>query len=281
MFKSIKDTVKLNNGVEMPVLGFGVFKIEDIEETKNSVLEALNVGYRSIDTAFFYENESGVADAVEQSGIPREQIFITTKLWNFDHGYDNALKAFDKSMANLRLDYLDLYLIHWPLPKNNKFIETWRALETIYKEKRVRAIGVSNFTQAHLERLLQETDIVPAVDQVEYHPYMQQDDLLAYLTEKGIYLEAWSPLSRGKVITDPVICAIAEKYGKQPAQVVLRWEIQKNIIVIPKSVKPERIESNADIFDFELADDDMEALNALHTNSRTGPDPDDFEKDAK
>jgi 2,5-diketo-D-gluconate reductase A len=268
--------VTLNNGVSMPQLGFGVFQVPD-EETAQAVSEALRAGYRSIDTAKIYGNESGVAQAVRESGIPREELFVTTKVWNDDQGYDEALRAFDASMDRLGLDYLDLYLIHWPAPSAGRYVETWRALEKLLADGRVRAIGVSNFQPAHLRRLFEETGTVPAVNQIELHPYLQQAELRALHAERGIVTEAWSPLAKGgELLADPVVTALAEQYGRTPAQVVLRWHLQLGNVVIPKSVTPARIRENLDVFGFELSRQDLAALGTLERGHRTGPDPDRF-----
>lgn len=268
--------VTLNNGSRMPQLGFGVYKVPH-DETQGVVASALEAGYRSIDTAALYRNEEGTGRAVAASGIPREELFVTTKLWNTDHGHDAALRAFDASLSKLGLEYVDLYLIHWPLPARDLFVETWRALEKVHAEGRARAIGVSNFHAAHLRRLTEETDIVPAVNQIELHPRLPQRELRGIDAGLGIATEAWSPLGRGNgVLEDPAVTGIAEKYGRSPAQVVLRWHLQLGNIVIPKSVTPSRIRENLDVFGFELDADDMVAVQALETGARVGPDPDTF-----
>jgi diketogulonate reductase-like aldo/keto reductase len=266
-------TIRLNNGVEMPQLGLGVYKAKEGEEVKNAVRWAIEAGYRHIDTAALYENETGVGEAIRESGVPREEIFVTTKVWNTDQGYEKTLKAFETSRKKLGFDYVDLYLVHWP--GRDKFVDTYRALEKLLAEGLVRAIGVSNFKEHHLERLLQETDIVPAVNQVEFHPRLQQKSLHAYCKAKGIALEAWAPLMKGN-LDHPVLLRLAEKYGKTPAQVVLRWHIQLGVIAIPKSVRRERIVSNADIFDFELTAEEMADIGAMDENHRYGMDPDEF-----
>ncbi|MFB6817540.1 aldo/keto reductase [Streptomyces sp. NPDC056347] len=268
-------TVKLNNGVEIPQLGFGVFQVPD-EETTTAVASALQAGYRSIDTAAIYGNEAGVGRALAESGIPRQDLFITTKLWNTDQGYDATLRAFDTSLAKLGLDHVDLYLIHWPTPARDLYTDTWKALETLAADGRIRAAGVSNFQPAHLQRLLDTSDLVPAVNQIELHPGLQQTELRAFHAEHAIATEAWSPLAQGAVLTDPAITTIAERTGKSPAQVVLRWHLQLGNIVIPKSVTPARIRQNLDVFDFTLTDDDMTAITATDRNLRTGPNPDEF-----
>ncbi|WP_067171740.1 aldo/keto reductase [Microtetraspora niveoalba] len=267
------NTITLNNGVTMPQLGFGVWQVPD-DEAEHAVSAALAAGYRSIDTAKLYQNEAGVGRAVRESGIPRDELFVTTKLWNDEHGYDRALRAFDASMERLGLDVLDLYLIHWPAPAQNKYVETWKALEKLYADGRVRAIGVSNFTVQALDRLLDEAEVVPAVNQIELHPQFAQDALRAYDSAHGIATEAWSPLGQGKGLLDePVLTRIAAKHGRSPAQVVLRWHIQLGNIVIPKSVTPERIRENIDVFGFELDPGDMTEIAAMDADRRLGPDP--------
>lgn len=260
----------------MPQLGFGVWQVPD-EEATPAVKKALEVGYRSIDTAMIYKNEVGVGKALEESGIPRDELFITTKVWNSDHGYDNALKAFDASLDRLGLDYVDLYLVHWPTPKFDQYIDTYKALEKIYQDGRAKAIGVCNFDIEHLERLLNECEIVPVVNQVERHPYFQQQELHDYCKKHNIVLEAYSPLMNGKdVLNDQTIKEIAQRYGKTPAQVILRWHLQTGAIAIPKSVTPSRIEENFNVFDFELSAEDMEKVAALDKNLRIGAVPNEF-----
>lgn len=266
----------LANGVGLPQLGFGTFQVPP-GETAKAVRTALEAGYRSIDTARLYRNEAAVGEAVRDCGLPREELFITTKLWNTDQGHDRTLRAFDTSLAELGLDYLDLYLIHWPATKRAAYVDSWRALEKLYADGRVRAIGVSNFQISHLRRLAEASDLVPAVNQVELHPYLTQPDLRAYHAEHGIVTEAWSPLAQGALLDDPMITTLAEKYGKSPAQVVLRWHLQLGTVAIPKSVTPWRIRENLDIFDFELASDDVAAIGDLDAGHRTGPDPDVFD----
>ncbi len=266
--------ITLNNGVEMPQLGYGVFKVPN-DETEAAVTAAIEAGYRSIDTATLYGNEAGVGAAVAKSGLPRADLFVTTKLWNDDQGYDPTMRAFDKSLDLLGLEYLDLYLIHWPTPKRDRYVETWRAFEKLSADGRVRAIGVSNFQPAHLKRLVDETGTVPAVNQVELHPYLTQEAVRAANAELGIATEAWSPLARGgDLLREPAVTALASRYGRTGAQVVLRWHLQLGNIVIPKSVTPSRIAENVAVFDFELTDDDMASLSALERGHRTGPDPD-------
>ncbi|MDX6366786.1 MAG: 2,5-diketo-D-gluconate reductase [Nocardioidaceae bacterium] len=269
-------TTTLNNGVQIPVLGFGVFQIPP-DETAAAVSSALDSGYRLVDTAAGYGNERGVGEAVRRSGIPRDEIFVTTKLANSDHGYDNAMRAFDTSLSELGFETVDLYLVHWPLPAHDLYVETWRALQKLTEDGRARAIGVSNFTPEHLRRLLDETDVVPAVNQVELHPYLQQADLRAFHARHDIVTEAWSPLGQGKALLgDPTLVALADRVQRTTAQVVLRWHLQLGNVVIPKSVTPERIAANIDVFDFTLSDDDMSTLGALETGERMGPDPDTF-----
>lgn len=266
--------VMLNNGVQMPQLGLGVYRAEEGKEVENAVSVALEAGYRSIDTAVFYGNEAGVGRAVRDSEIPRNELFITTKVWNDRQGYEETLRAFEESREKLGLEVVDLYLIHWPV--SGKYKETWRALEKLYDDGSVRAIGVSNFNCSHLEDLLQDARYVPQVNQVEFHPYLVQNDLLTYCREKGIQLESWRPLTRGDVFVEPVIQKISQKYEKTPAQVVLRWHLQHGLVTIPKSVTPARIRENADLFDFSLTADEVRAIDGLNQNRRFGPDPADF-----
>ena len=268
--------IRLNNGISMPQLGFGVFQVPNTE-TEQAVTTALEAGYRSIDTAAAYGNEEGVAAAIAKSGIPRDELFITTKLWNDAHGYDNALRACDESMRKLGLDQLDLYLIHWPAPKRDLYVETWRAFEKLLADGRVKAIGVSNFQPAHLRRLTDETGTVPAVNQIELHPYLTQAELRDVHARHDIATEAWSPLAKGgDLLSEPLLTGLADKYGRTPAQVVLRWHLQLGNVVIPKSVTPSRVAENLAVFDFELAEDDMASLSGLDRGLRTGPDPDAF-----
>ncbi|MGV9776363.1 aldo/keto reductase [Streptosporangium sp. NPDC003464] len=275
MALSALSTVKLNNGVKIPQLGFGVFQVPD-DQTTSAVTAALQAGYRSIDTAAIYGNEAGVGRALASSGLPREELFVTTKLWNADQGHDATLRAFDASLAKLGLDYLDLYLIHWPIPARDLYLDSWRAVERLVQEGRIRAAGVSNFQPAHLKRLLDSSALVPAVNQVELHPGLQQTALRAFHAEHDIATEAWSPLAQGAVLDDPVITAIAGRTGRSPAQVVLRWHLQLGNIVIPKSVTPARIHQNLDVFDFQLTDEDMAAIATTDRDLRTGPHPDRF-----
>ncbi|MED3667271.1 aldo/keto reductase [Geobacillus stearothermophilus] len=271
---SLQDCAVLHNGVQMPWVGLGVYKVKEGEEVKSAVRTALEIGYRHIDTAAFYENEEGVGQAIRESGIPREQVFVTTKVWNTDQGYETTLKAFDASLKKLGFDYVDLYLVHWPV--KGKYKETYKALEKLYKDGYVRAIGVSNFQIHHLQDVLADCEIKPMVNQVEYHPRLTQKELQAFCRENDIQLEAWSPLMRGEILTEPTIVEIGKKYGKTPAQVVLRWDLQHGVVTIPKSVTPARIKENADIFDFSLTDEEMKQIDALNLNKRVGPDPDNF-----
>jgi 2,5-diketo-D-gluconate reductase A len=266
----------LNNGVEMPQLGFGVWQVPD-DEAERAVAVALETGYRSIDTAAIYGNEEGTGRAIAASGVPREDIFVTTKLWNADHGYDSTLRAFDTSLARLGLDHVDLYLIHWPTPARDKYVDTYKAFEKLHADGRVRAIGVSNFEPEHLRRLIAETSVIPAVDQIELHPHLQQHAAREYHAEQGIATEAWSPLGSGKGLLEvPAIVAIAQKHGRSPAQVVLRWHLQLGNIVIPKSVTPSRIRENIEVFDFSLDTEDLAAISALNEDRRLGLDPSTF-----
>jgi methylglyoxal/glyoxal reductase len=275
MPNSLQDTTTLHNGVKMPWFGLGVFKVQEGSEVIESVKAAIKNGYKSIDTAAIYKNEEGVGQAIKESGVPREELFITTKVWNSDQGYESTLQAFETSLEKLGLDYLDLYLIHWP--GKNKYKETWKALEKLYKDGRVRAIGVSNFKVHHLQDLISDADIKPMVNQVEYHPHLTQKDLLEYCQSEGIQLEAWSPLKQGELLSDPTIMELAEKHQKSAAQIILRWDLQNKVVTIPKSIKEQRIIENANIFDFELSSEDMAKIDALNKDERVGPDPDDFE----
>ncbi|MCX5395071.1 aldo/keto reductase [Streptomyces sp. NBC_00094] len=268
-------TVTLNNGVEIPQLGFGVFQVAD-DATTAAVTSALEAGYRSIDTAAIYGNEAGVGRALGASGLAREELFVTTKLWNADQGYDATLRAFDDSLAKLELDYVDLYLIHWPAPSRDLYRDSWRALERLATEGRIRAAGVSNFQPEHLRRLMDGSALTPAVNQIELHPALQQSELRAFHGEHRIATEAWSPLAQGAVLDDPAITSIAAAHGKSPAQVVIRWHLQLGNVVIPKSVTPARIRANVDVFDFVLTDEEMAAIAGLDRGLRTGPHPDEL-----
>ena len=270
-------SITLNNGIAMPQLGFGVWQIED-DQAFTTVGQALEAGYRSIDTAAIYGNEAGTGKALAASGIPREELFVTTKLWNSDQGYDATLRAFDTSLGKLGLEYVDLYLIHWPLPSRDTYVDTYKALEKIYADGRAKAIGVSNFLPGHLERLLGETSVVPAVNQIELHPQLPQAESRAFHARHHIVTEAWSPLGQGKgLLEHPTIAGLAAKHGKTPAQVVLRWHLQLGNVVIPKSATPSRIAENIDVFGFELDDTDLAALAGLDSGTRLGPDPATFD----
>ena len=269
--------IMLNNGNEIPQFGFGVFLVKPAD-TEAAVATALEVGYRHIDTAQGYGNEKEVGEAIARSGLDRSDVYITTKLGNGAHRPDDARRAFDASLKALGSDYVDLFLIHWPLPTryDGDYVSTWQTLEEFYRDGRAKSIGVSNFQPHHLRRLHQECEVTPAVDQIEVSPYLTQDDVRGFCAEHQIAIEGWSPLARGHVLTDPTVVAIAESVGKTPAQVVLRWHIQRGDIVFPKSITPARIRENFDIFDFELSGEDHEAITALNRNERTGPDPDTF-----
>lgn len=271
--QTFTDGPTLNDGVKMPWLGLGVWKTKEGEEVIQSVKSAIAAGYRSIDTAAIYGNEEGVGQAIRESGVSREELFITTKVWNDDQGYEKTLQAFETSRKKLGLDIVDLYLVHWP--GKDKYLDTWKALIHLQKEGLVRSIGVSNFQIRHLQHIIEDTGVVPVVNQVELHPLLSQKELLGFARENQIVLEAWSPLMQGN-LDQPVLAQIAEKYGKTTAQVILRWDIQNGVIVIPKSVKEHRIRENADIFDFELSAEDMAAIDGLNQNKRFGSNPDEF-----
>jgi methylglyoxal/glyoxal reductase len=270
----ITGTVKLNNGVQMPYFGLGVFKTKDGKEVVDSIRHAIANGYRLIDTAALYGNEKGVGQAVRDAGIPRKDLFVTSKVWNNQQGYESTLKAFDHSMKRLGLDYLDLFLIHWPVKE--KYKETWKALERLSNEGYIRSIGVSNFLQHHLEDLMSSSATVPAVNQIEFHPRLVQQSLLDFCTEKKIQVEAWSPLMQGAVFKIEVLQQLAARYGKTVAQVVLRWNLQKDVVTIPKSVNPSRIKENAGIFDFSISTEDIATIDNLDQHQRVGADPDNF-----
>ncbi len=271
----IKGSVTLHNGVEMPYFGLGVYLSKDGSEVINAVKWAIQSGYRHIDTAAVYDNEEGVGEGIRASGIPREDIFLVSKVWNSEQGYDSTLKAFETSLKKLNTEYLDLYLIHWP--EKGKYKETWRALEELYKQKRIRAIGVSNFLQHHLEDLMTDASIVPMVNQMEFHPYLVQQDLLDFCKANKIQYEAWSPLMQGRIFDMDVFKEMAGKYKKTIAQLVLRWDLQKGVVTIPKSSKKQRIIDNAAIFDFSISKEDMAVLDGLDKGKRFGPDPDNFD----
>lgn len=276
MANHLAEGTTLSNGVKMPRVGLGVWKSKEGSEVENAVKAAIKAGYRSIDTAAVYGNETGVGQALQECGVPREELFITTKVWNADQGYDSTLQAFETSLNKLGLEYIDLYLIHWPV--KGKYKDTWRALEKLYKEERVRAIGVSNFQPHHLDDLMADSEIKPMVNQVEFHPLLNQKELRAFCQKHGIQMEAWSPLGQGgELLKHPVLTEIGDKYGKTAAQVILRWDLQHEIVTIPKSVHEERIIQNADIFDFTLSAEDMERIDALNEDKRIGPDPDNFD----
>jgi 2,5-diketo-D-gluconate reductase A len=269
-------TIRLNNGVEIPQLGFGVYQVPP-EDTADAVSTALEIGYRHIDTAEMYGNEKGVGEAVARSGIDRGEVFVTSKLNNGFHRRDDALRAFDQSLGDLGFDYLDLFLVHWPLPGIDvDYVETWKAMEEVYASGRCRAIGVSNFQAHHLRRLFSETEVRPAVNQIEVHPYLAQEELRAFDADHEVVTEAWSPIAQGKVLDDPVVQRVAERHGRTPAQVVLRWHVQRGDVVFPKSVSRERMQENFALFDFDLDGDAMGDLSALDRGERTGPDPDTF-----
>lgn len=274
MFLNIQSTKTLTNGIKMPRFGLGVYKMTERDETLQAIDKALKVGYRAIDTASLYGNEVEVGEAIRHSGIKREDIFVTTKVWNTDQGYDATLRAFEVSLKKLNMDYLDLYLTHWAVPET--FEDTYRAIERLYDEKLIRATGVSNHHEHHLQKLSSKANIAPMVNQVELHPYLQQDALKAFCAEHGIAVTAWSPLGRGGVLDNPTILKIAQEIGKTAAQVVLRWHLQKDTLIIPKSVTASRIEENAQIYDFELTQAQMDKMTTLNRNHRFGQDPDNF-----
>ncbi|MCI0157870.1 aldo/keto reductase [Leifsonia shinshuensis] len=267
--------IALNDGSAIPQLGFGVYKIPE-DETVAAVLTALEAGYRHIDTASFYENERGVGEAVRRSGLGRDEVYVTTKVWWTENGYDSTLRSFDASLERLGFESVDLFFIHWPAPAHNRYVESWRALERLQAEGRVRSIGVANFHIHHLQRLSTETGTIPAVNQVELHPWLPQEEVRTYDAAQGIVTEAWSPLARGRVLDDPVLAGLAAKHDVTPAQVVIRWQLQLGNVVIPKSSTPERIRQNLDVFDFELDADDFAAIASLESGERTGKDPDDL-----
>lgn len=272
---TINDTATLNNGVEMPLLGLGVFRSQEGDEVKNAIQYALDAGYRHVDTAKIYANERGVGQAVADSGIKRDEIFVTTKVWNSDQGYDKTLKACDNSLKRLGMDYVDLFLIHWPV--KGKYKETWGAMEKIYEQGKARAIGISNFLPHHIEDILTVANVVPMVNQVEFHVHLQQPALQEKCKEHGIILEAWSPIKKGRLGEETVLLDIGQKYGVSPYQVALRWIIQKGHVAIPKSVRKERIEANADLYGFDLSEEDLARIDGMDRGERVGPDPDNFD----
>jgi len=278
MMNNLQDRVKLNNGVDIPWIGLGVFKVQDGNEVVGAVKAAIKNGYRSIDTAAAYKNEEGVGkgirEGLKENGLSREDLFITSKVWNADQGYESTLAAYENSLKKLGLDYLDLYIIHWPVV--GKYKDTWKALETIYNEKKVRAIGVSNFHVHHLKDLLQTASVVPAIDQVEFHPRLAQKELRQFCKDKGIQFEAWSPLMQGGLFDNAILKKIAEKHGKSVAQVIIRWDLQNGVVTIPKSTKEHRIIENSNVFDFNLTKEDLEEIDSINEDRRVGSDPDNF-----
>ena len=271
----INGTFKLYNNVEMSYLGLGTYQADSEQEVVDAIKYALEIGYRHIDTASIYKNEEGVGRGISESAVERNELFVVSKVWNADQGYESTLKAFEASLKRLNLNYLDLYLIHWPVA--GKYKDTWRALEKLYKDKRIRAIGVSNFMQHHLEDLLETAEIVPMVNQMEFHPYLVQQSLIDFCNSKEIQYEAWSPFMRGKLLELDFCDELAEKYKKSAAQIILRWNLQKGVVTIPKSVHEKRIKSNAEIFDFELSENDMAYLDSFDRGQRSGPDPDNYD----
>lgn len=279
MTRNLQDTTTLHNGVKMPWFGLGVFRVEEGPELVNAVRTAIIEGYRSIDTAAIYGNEEGVGQGIreglKEAGITREELFVTSKVWNADLGYESTIAAYETSLKKLGLDYLDLYLIHWPV--EGKYKDAWKALETLYNEGKVKAIGVSNFHVHHLQDLLKDAEVKPMVDQVEFHPRLTQKELRSFCQEQGIQLEAWSPLMAGQLLEDETLKEIADKYSKSIAQVILRWDLQNGVVTIPKSTKEQRIVENSSVFDFVLSNEDMEKIEDMNENHRVGPDPDNFD----
>lgn len=279
MTQNVQSRTRLNNGIEMPWMGLGVFKVEEGTELVEAVKAAVKHGYRSIDTAAVYANETsvgqGIREALAETGLKREDLFVTSKVWNADLGYESTLAAYETSLKKLDLEYLDLYLIHWPVA--GKYKDAWRALEKLYKDGRVKAIGVSNFQVHHLEDLMNDTEIIPVVNQVEFHPLLNQKELRDFTKKHNIQLEAWSPLMQGELLGHPLLKEIADKYGKSIAQVILRWDLQHGVVTIPKSTKEHRIVENASLFDFELSPEDMDRIDSLNEDRRVGPDPDNFD----
>ncbi|MBQ4805040.1 aldo/keto reductase [Aquimarina sp. MMG015] len=270
----IKGTFRLHNGIEMPYFGLGVYLSDNDKEVIDAVQWALEEGYRHIDTASIYKNEEGVGTAILNSSVPRDEIFVVSKVWNADQGYESTLKAFEKSLQRLQLNYLDLYLIHWPV--KGKYIETWEALEKLYKDGVIKAIGVSNFLEHHLENLMETSEIKPMVNQMEFHPHLVQQDLIDFCNKHHIQYEAWSPMMQGKIFELSILDNLSKKYNKTAAQIVLRWNLQKGVITIPKSSKKHRIIDNANLFDFELSKEDINYIDSLDKHQRLGPDPDNF-----
>lgn len=271
---NLQSTKKLANGTEMPYLGLGVYKMTDRDETLQAITTALDLGYRAIDTAALYYNEEEVGEAIRHSSLPREDIFVTTKVWNSDQGYDNTLRAFETSLKKLDVDYVDLYLTHWPV--EHKYVDTYRAIERLYEEKLIRVTGVSNHHEHHLKEILATCNVAPMVNQVEAHPYLSQEPLRAFCAQQQIAVTAWSPLGRGNVLNDETIIRIADEYNVSPAQIILRWHLQNDVIIIPKSVTASRIKENSELYHFELTNETMQQLNALHRNERFGQNPDNF-----
>lgn len=271
---NINSKITLHNGVKMPVLGLGVYKAKDGQEVIDAIHYAFNAGYRHIDTASFYDNEEGVGVAIRKSSVSREEIFITTKVWNDDHGFETTLAAFEASRKKLQLDYIDLYLIHWPVP--GKYLETWKALEKLYKEGKVKAIGVCNCMEHHLQDIMENSEIKPMLLQNEFHPRLIQQELLDFCKENGILYEGWSPLMRGQILNNETLERLADKHHKSIAQITLRWNLQKGVVAIPKSVHKDRIEENADIFNFSLSEEEMDLIDSLDREERTGAHPDHF-----
>ncbi|MBH9966566.1 aldo/keto reductase [Bacillus sp. V3] len=275
MLKNLQSKKTLHNGIEIPYVGLGVYQMKDPSETVQAVKSAIETGYLSVDTAAVYGNEESVGQGVKESGANRKDLFITSKVWNSDQGYDTTLKAFETSLKKLDMDYMDLYLIHWPV--EGKYKDTWKALERLYSEGLVKSIGVSNFHQHHLEDLMNSSNEKPVINQIECHPRLSQEKLKAFCQEENIAVEAWSPIAQGRVLDEPALKQIAEKHGKSSAQVILRWHLQNDVVIIPKSVHANRIKENADLFNFELSSDEMNKINDLNQNERFGPDPDNFD----
>ncbi|KSU62050.1 glyoxal reductase [[Bacillus] enclensis] len=275
MLKNLQSKKTLHNGIGIPYVGLGVYQMKDPSETVQAVKSAIETGYLSVDTAAVYGNEESVGQGVKESGADRKDLFITSKVWNSDQGYDTTLKAFETSLKKLEMDYMDLYLIHWPV--EGKYKDTWKALERLYSEGLVKSIGVSNFHQHHLEDLMSSSNEKPVINQIECHPRLSQEKLKAFCQEENIAVEAWSPIAQGRVLDEPALKQIAEKHGKSSAQVILRWHLQNDVVIIPKSVHANRIKENADLFNFELSSDEMNKINDLNQNERFGPDPDNFD----